>query len=99
MNKVLILLIAAIHFSGSLNNSSDHVNFDRLVCEYEESPLLVKEQTPHFGWQIHSTENGFEQTRTWTSRNQNGIRIFDYPKMAFTAKCFKKMKHITSANN
>jgi hypothetical protein len=62
MNKVLILLIAAIHFSGSLNNSSNHVNFDRLVCEYEESPLLVEEQTPRFGWQIHSTENGFEQT-------------------------------------
>lgn len=62
MNKVLILLIAAIHFSCSLNNSTGRVSFGRLVCEYEESPLLVEEQAPRFGWQVRSTENGFEQT-------------------------------------
>lgn len=62
MKKVLILLIAAINFGCSLKNSSGRVSFGRLVCEYEESPLLVEEQTPRFGWQLHSTENGFGQT-------------------------------------
>ena len=62
MKKVLILLIAAINFGCSLNNSSGRVSFGRLVCEYEESPLLVEEQAPRFGWQLHSTENGFGQT-------------------------------------
>lgn len=64
MNKywVLILFIAAIHLSFSPENSSDHVKFARLVCEYEESPLLVEAQTPRFGWQLQSAENGLEQT-------------------------------------
>ncbi|HMM18346.1 MAG TPA: hypothetical protein PKC47_12575, partial [Petrimonas sp.] len=62
MKKVLILLVVAIHFGSSLNNSSGRVSFSRLVCEYEQSPLLVEGQAPRFGWQLHSSENGFEQT-------------------------------------
>ncbi|MDO5524287.1 MAG: hydrolase, partial [Bacteroidia bacterium] len=33
-----------------------------MVCEHEESPLLVEGETPRFGWQLQSTENGVEQT-------------------------------------
>ena len=64
MKKILILIVAfaSINLSFSQNNSLGNLRFTKLICEHEESPLLVEGQTPRFGWQLQSTENGVEQT-------------------------------------
>jgi len=61
-NLVIFLVIFfSINLSFSQNNSSGNLKFVNLVCENEESPLLVESQTPRFGWQLQSTEKGVEQ--------------------------------------
>ncbi len=68
MKKHWILLIAIVGISSGFGFSYCHsslppnLSFIKLVCEHEESPLLVEGVTPRFGWQLQSTENGAEQT-------------------------------------
>ena len=63
-NRILLFAIAVISFHSifSQNNSSANLRFAKLVCEHEESPLLVEKEIPRFGWQLVASENGTEQT-------------------------------------
>ncbi len=63
-NQISLLAIVVILFNLSFipYSFSSNLKFVKLVCEHEESPLLVEGQTPRFGWQLQSKENGVEQT-------------------------------------
>lgn len=66
VNRAQLLFLAiwatSFHVTFAQKKSPSSLQFVKLTCEYQESPLLIEEQAPRFGWQMASAENDVKQT-------------------------------------
>ncbi|WP_418892770.1 glycoside hydrolase family 78 protein [Limibacterium fermenti] len=56
----LALLIVGCRYAGTVYAAD--LKIVKTTCEYQESPLLVDDGAPRFGWMLESEQNGSEQS-------------------------------------
>ena len=78
-----ILLIST--YTIVYGNNSHTFKITKLTCNYQQDPLLVFTDTPSFGWQLQSDQQGVLQSaysiEVYTDINGNEVKIWDSGKI------------------
>lgn len=81
----IILFLSLFFFCNACSAKAPYLRIEKLTCNYQQEPLLVIKDTPFFGWQLKSNQQGVTQTayniELFSNTGGDEIKIWDSGKV------------------